>query len=192
MGILSARELLNSRPHPGFVPSRGYYPVHDLTFGAAGAIPAADIVYLYPNYVPRTVTITHIAVRVITGGAGSSVKVGIWRDRIGRPYGAPVVANNTGAATTSNSTSVDLAAAVTLTPGWYWFGTKATGTLPVVVNVGANILLSWIYGLSALTNGASTGISLASTYADNMPTFSASESWTPVTTAGVPVHFLKV
>jgi hypothetical protein len=131
-------------------------------------------------------------VRVITGGAGSAIKVGIWANDTSlgangnKPSGACLIADNTGVATTANNTTVIPAFGGTLMPGFYWMGIKATGTLPTVYCVNESEF-GWLMGgdggLSALTN---IGYSIADTYSNNMPTLAAGAAFTDVTTAIIP------
>ena len=127
-------------------------------------------------------TFTNGAIRVATGGAGSSVKVGIWANSTvsGRPVGAPVIADNTGAATTGTGQIAVTLAATTLQPGWYWIGSKFTGTLPSTVS-GSGVL-GW--GFHQGGNVSATQISFADTYSNNMPTLAEGASFTASSTGG--------
>lgn len=172
---------LEGRTHPGFLAGKQY----SLWQGAIqnAVIPAVDIIYFYPIYIPLTLVFTSGAIRVATGGAGSSVKIGIWRNSpvSGRPLGAPVAVDNTGAATTGTG-QIAIAIAATLTPGWYWVGTKTTGTpcTPVATNgiLGFNVPQG-----STVSAGL---ISFGDAYANAMPTLAEGASFTMLT-GGAPV-----
>lgn len=177
-------------PHPGYTAGR-YYPTTTNTVSISAAVPATNTVYLYLFYVPRTVTITHLGARVVTGQSGSAIKTGIWANLNGRPYGAPLAADNTGVATETTGSTVDSPAAITLQTGWYWFGSKCTGTLPTLVSLTALHRNDVHYGVTSLASAGHPALSIASTYANDMPTFTDSETWGSVQAAGVPVLWLK-
>jgi hypothetical protein len=90
----------------------------------------------------------------MTGGAGSAIKVGIRANDTtngangNKPSGAPLIADNTGVATTANNTTLTLCTGGTLGPGVYWMGVKATGTLPTMYCL-QNSELGGLTGLDA-------------------------------------------
>lgn len=117
--------------HPGYVSGR-FYPTLPVSMSSA-AVPAVDLVYLYLFFLPVSVTLATLAARVVTAGAASSVKAAVWANNAAtqRPTGLPLIAYNTGIATTSSSTTLSMDVTDTaLASGWYWAGTKHTGTLP--------------------------------------------------------------
>ena len=71
----------------------------------ASAITAIDIIYFYPFVMPRSITFTNGLARVQTGGAGSSMKMGVWANSTisNRPLGAPLYKDDTGVATTAST-----------------------------------------------------------------------------------------
>jgi hypothetical protein len=119
------------------------------------------------------------ALRSAVGGAGSSAKVGVWANSnlSGRPVGAPLLADNTGAATTGTG-QIALAMAGTLNPGTYWAGTKITGTGPQLTS--ANQILG--YGVPNGNTLSALCISFADAYANALPTLAEGASFTMVTT----------
>ena len=175
--------------HPGFLASL-IYPLYDGAYNVATAVSAVDTIYLYPFVVPHTLSFASIKMRVITGGAASSVKSAIWADSpvSHRPLGAPLFSDNTGQATTANNTTITTAmAAGILNPNTlYWFGSKYTGTLPVMWNASGSARLAWLSGM------ASVGYqhTFADAYANSMPTFSEGASFTS-TTGPTPVPFAQ-
>lgn len=178
--------------HPGHRASAFYSTFPWQTPGSATAVAATDTLYLYPFYMFRPATIVSLHLRIQTGGAGSAIKSGIWANSpvSHRPLGAPLVADNTGQATTASTTTT--AADITdtpLAPGWYWAGSKATGTLPVMYSVPtSNLFCSAFMGFGTSTAAlVGSGISIASTYADNLPTLAGGASFTNHTGGGIPV-----
>jgi len=177
--------------HPGYVAGRTYSTFEGTP--SVSAIPAADTIYFYPFRLFVPVTFSAGQVRTGTGGAGSAVKCGIWANSpiSARPLGAPLIVDNTGAATTGSSTSVVTALAGSLAPGIYWAGTKATGTLPTVISVpSANNFCVWFTG-SASSALAITGFSVADTYSSNMPTIAEGASFT-AHGAAIPIIGLTI
>lgn len=173
---------LEGRDHPGYLASRQY----TLFAGATqnNTLGAIDTIYFYPFYVPKRLVFSSGAIRSATGGAGSSVKIGIWANSTvsGRPVGAPLAADNTGASTTGTG-QIAIAISGTLEAGWYWIGTKTTGTSPSLVST--NGVLGW-----AMPQGgavSATQISFADTYSNSMPTLAEGASFTSVTSGGAPV-----
>lgn len=174
--------------HPGYKAGTGTYPMIEGPVTTA-AIPAADKLYLYPFILYSPITFTAGQMRVGTGGAGSSVKVGIWANSpvSNRPLGAPLFADNTGVATTSNSTNVAPALAGSLAPGVYWSGAKFTGTLPQMVIIpGSNVIVARLAGYS----GGSlilTGLSIDDAYSNDLPTIAEGATFTALSVQSVPV-----
>lgn len=164
--------------HPGYLAGRTYstFPV-TITQGTAPA--AIDTIYLYPFWIYSTVTLTGGFIRVVTGGAASSVKSAIYANSpvSNRPLGAPLMVDNTGQATTGNNTSVTLPFTGTLTPGLYWFGSKYTGTLPTVYSISTQTGWFLYYAGAAGTQATTDGLAFADTYSNNMPTFAEAASF---------------
>jgi hypothetical protein len=174
--------------HPGYVAGR-IYPTYIGTMTTA-AIPAVDTLYFYPFPLYSRAVLTSGQVRVVTGGAGSSIKVGIWANSTAsaRPLGAPLIVDNTGVATTSSGVAVTPALAGTLDAGLYWVGVKATGTLPSCLSIPSGHSWCGYYtGLTSATAMASNGLSFVSTYADAMPTMAEGASYTLVSGSGIPI-----
>ena len=170
-------------PHPGYIGTKQYTLWDGATQNAALA--AADTIYFYAWYNPRRITFASGALRVATGGAGSSCKVGIWANSTlhGRPVGAPIAADNTGFATTGTG-QIAAAIAGALEPGWYWIGVKCTGTPPSIVSTAG------VLGGGAMPNGgnnSATQISFADTYSNSMPTLAEGASFTPISSGGAPI-----
>lgn len=175
-------------PHPGYLTGR-YYSTLPNQIGSAAAPNAVNTLYLYPFQLFARVSITSLVIRVGTGGAGSSVKTGIWANNAStnKPVGAPLIVDNTGTATTSSNANVSISATGTLAAGFYWAGAKFTGTLPTVSCVqAANQYMNWIMGYD--TSGLLIGnaLSMSDTYSNNMPTIASNQSFTQVGVAGVP------
>lgn len=173
--------------HPGYIAGQYYatYP-GSLVQTTPGAV---DTVFFYPVIFPHQITFTAARARIQTGGAGSSMKTGIWENYAPtmRPVGAPVAVDNTGIATTSSTTDSAITMSGTLQAGQlYWIGTKFTGTLPGMWCVpNSNAFIAWLTGLgTGALNSAS--YSIASTYSNNMPTLATNASLTVGNS--LPIH----
>jgi hypothetical protein len=176
--------------HPGYIASRRY-PLAEVGNGSA-AIAAVDVIYFLPFVLKSPLTATKFSIYVATGGAASSAKFGIWANSpiSIRPLGAPLVADNTGVATTSSGINADFAAtAITLAPGLYWGGIKATGTLPTVIVQAPGQLSAGQYsGVPTASLQNAVFYSSADAYANSMPTFAEGASFT-AHTSSTPVLF---
>lgn len=168
--------------HPGYIAGRSYclWPGFP---NQAAAVAAVDVIYFHPFRIFKPVTFTAGWARVVTGGAASSAKSGIWDNSTVsmRPLGAPLFKDDTGVATATSATTVVLAlGAGTLGPGFYWAGMKFTGTLPVMYNIGANDqTTNYLMGTAgAVTN---VGLAFADAYANAMPTLAEGASFTSPT-----------
>lgn len=174
--------------HPGYLTGR-YYSTVPNQIGSAAAPNAVDTLYLYPFAVFAPVAITSLVLRTGTGGAGSSVKTGIWANNpaTNKPSGAPLIVDNTGAATTSSNTNVSISASGSLQPGFYWMGAKFTGTLPTVSCIqAANQYMSYLMGFDTSGLLIANAISMSDTFSNNMPTIATNQSFTVVGVGGVP------
>lgn len=142
-----------------------------------GAIAAIDTLYFWPFFMPEPFTFTAGKVSVVTGGAASSIKGGIWANSqiSNLPVGAPLVADNTGVATTASATNVTLALAGTLQSGFYWVGIKGTGTLPTVAGLSTG---DWTQFMMGGVSMGTQGFSLADTYSNNLPTLAEGQAFT--------------
>lgn len=181
--------------HPGYLPKRFYPTFVGQAPGTAAAIPAADVLYLYPFWVPRPVLVVSLHHRIQTGGAGSAIKSGIWANSpvSNKPLGAPLIADNTGQATTSSTATITADTTDKLLgPGWYWAGTKSTGTLPAMWSVPpSNPFCSYFMGFGTATDGiVGSGFSIAATYSSDLPTFAEGASFTAYTGGGIPAVYL--
>lgn len=178
--------------HPGYLAGRNYATWEGAVTTTA-AIPAVDTIYFYPFRLMAPVTLTGGMVRSITGGAASSVKAGIWANSpvSHRPLGAPLIVDNTGAATTANNTNVALAMTGSLKTGIYWAGVKATGTLPQCTSIpAASTTLMVLTGVATGSTAVTCGLSFADAYANNMPTMAEGAAFVVVGTAGIPILYL--
>lgn len=168
--------------HPGYVTGQFY----STWFGpnTTSALAAADVLYLYPFPIFAPVTLTTLFIRVSSGGAGSAVKMGIWGDSpiSHRPLGAPLIADNTGAATTGTGTITADITDTTLPEGWYWAGLKATGTMPTAWSLpGNNPFFPFWAGSDSNVALVHSGLSIAATYSSDLPTLAESESFAMAT-----------
>lgn len=173
---------------PGFIAGRFYatfYGVH----ATAVAVGAIDTLYAYPFRLAEAVVLTNLDIRVVTGGAGSSWKGAIYASAAGRPIGAPLAVNNTGAATATSNADAPLAMSAALQPGRYWVAQKFTGTPPALKSISStDYSIEALIGRTQMNGNTSvTGTSVASTYSANMPTFTGAESWTDQFGAGIGI-----
>ena len=156
------------------------------------AVGAIDLIYFVPFFLEKPMSFTNGAVWVNTGGAGSSVKGGIWANSTvsQRPLGAPLYKDDTGAATTSSSAAATLAfGAGTLQPFTiYWAGTKYTGTLPTMRSI-PNTDLGSLSRFAGLTQLNQTHITFADTYSNNNPTIAEGASFSAGTNT-CPIVYL--
>ncbi len=181
--------------HPGYLAGRGYLMMEGQPSNAA--IAAVDTLYFYPFRVFSTLAFVSARYRVATGGAGSSIKAGIWANSIvsQKPLGAPLFADNTGVATATSTTTVTLVMSGTLAPGIYWVGVKATGTLPTMrAQADTNNFVSFLCG--APNGGAdaphvTTGFSIADAYANNLPTIAEGATFTTLLNVAIPALVLS-
>lgn len=166
--------------HPGYLGGNRWYNTH-LGQRTATAIGAIDTIYFYPFFLPTTVAFAAIGIRSTSGGAGSSCKAGIWANNptIMRPSGAPSIVDNTGIATTGTGELPFAANVATLGPGWYWAGSKFTGTLPTIVTIGtADLMLGWAMGFAAQASLTTGVIIISDTYSNSMPTLATNQAYT--------------
>lgn len=166
--------------HPGYVAGRYYATVRSRS--PAAAITAIDLLYVYPFPIFSTILVKTLAARVTTAGTASAIKMGIYADHptLHRPTGAPLIADNTGVATTSNNTTAEADVTDTiLGPGWYWAANKHTGTLPSMVGVDAADVVINLWGGTTNNPTARPLLSIADTYSNALPTtFNGADSWT--------------
>lgn len=172
--------------HPGYATGKYYSTLPGQS--STGAPSAADLLQLYPFILPWTVTITGLLASTSAGGAGSAIKLGIWGHSANGPVGAPVAVNNTGAATTS-AVQINLAASATLQANTvYWAGSVLTGTMPTARTIpSTNLQFPWLFGSSTNIPFAQNAVSMAHTYANDLPTIAGNQSFTAVASSGVPI-----
>lgn len=152
--------------------ANNWYWAHNLT-SAAGAVHSATVTRYVPFYVPYTITISDLGIRVGTTSAGGKVKIGIYANGTNnQPNGA--VLGNTGDLSTTTAAVVTgaLGANLQLTPGYYWFAVQcdnATATLSA---------LSPTTGMGGFTMGGATASNLANSVGNS------GLQWTATTTYG--------
>lgn len=84
---------------------------------------------LIPHYIPHQITIDRVCAEVtVAGDVGSVVRLGIYRDAGARPENALPIVDTTVPADSVGIQEATLSPAVTLVPGWYWFGGAIQGT----------------------------------------------------------------
>jgi hypothetical protein len=137
-GITRAQAAALSRP--GTAAGR-FLPLTPNGAGPAGSpSAAAGRLTIYPSFVSQPNPVVSLSVETLTGGAGSSVKIGIWPNdpTVGWPVGLPLIAINT-----PIDTSVAEIDTVAVTPTvlplgqWVWVLSNWTGTAPSVTRAGS-------------------------------------------------------
>lgn len=170
-----------------------YFPMWEGGNAATTAFAAVNIIYFYPFFLPFPFLVTTLAIRVITLGAGSSVKFAIWADSpvSHKPLGAPMITDNTGQDTSTTGEKETNVTDTLLPAGWYWGGSKCTGTPPICQGPAANTP-GWAYWLPCDTVSVhfTAGISLADTYSNNMPTIAEGQAFTTLITASGPATLI--
>jgi hypothetical protein len=168
---------------------------------ALAAPTAIDTLMLIPVWVQEPQKIDNLGIRVTTAGAGSAYKLGIWKNGTRQPTGTPVLAVNTGVATTAVGIAQATFTGVTLQKGWYWVGFVFTGTLPTNKALAASSpAMGNVVGASSSTNalpGGLTaefaGLSVAQPYANDISTLDlTSATFTRLTAAAVPIPTWRV
>lgn len=167
-----------------------------LWYGRRGAhtsgniVPATNTLYLRRVEVRERVTIAALGFRVVTAGVSSAVKMAAYRAGAnGMPIGAPIVADNTGVATVTAGAHVSTALTGIIDPPYVWLADVHTGpTLPIPIGLGTTDYNeeSQLGRSNMGSNTALVGYSIAHTYANPLPTFLGSESWTEVVIPGMP------
>ena len=187
-----------SYPGPAYV--AGTYPLARQHGAAVAAVSAVDLLFLRRFRVRAPVTPASFGVRTSTGGAGSSIKVGIWVDKPAAraPNSTPIMSNNAGEGTTVNNqndlatvTGVPMAPLVD-----YWFGAVFTGTLPTVVMcANADLDFADFIGVFAASTAANvaTGYSTPFAYGGALPSLALTNAvLTQVLTTGTPLPLMGV
>ena len=176
----------------------GFTMMHEGAANGGTAIPAVDVLYVYPFRVYGPAVVSSIFERLQTVGAGSAVKCAVWRadTTTGRPTGLPLFGQNTGFDTTAG-TGIKSAAVsnYAITPSVYFAGSVATGTLPVMTSVSASAsfpagILSGASANAAMGVPAAqlTGYSTPLAYAgDIMALDVTGATWSDVGTSGIPI-----
>lgn len=190
-----AARWAQSEAHPGLVSGR-LYPIYDGVTGTTVALPAANTLYVVPFKVPALMPVSALRFRVVTGAAGSNIKAGLYANNyvagsgFARPIGAPIAVCNT--ATPTATSNADVSCPVTtlmLTPDLiYWAAVKSDGTPTFHAMASTDLTIERLIGrASANGNTCLTGLSIASTFADDLPTLTGAESWTEALSGGLPV-----
>lgn len=171
-----------------FYPSGRIFPLVDYSNVSGAAVAAANTLYLFPFSLAIPFNYSAGKLRVTTGGANSIVKGGIWAaSQLNLyPVGAPVAADNTGAATTGSGVDVALAFGNgTLSAGLYWAGSVYQATLPTMQCISGGVHYNHLIG-GASNMLAIFGLSIAQTIGNPLPTFAEGTSFTEDNTGNVP------
>lgn len=181
---------------PGYVSTR-LYPLTESNIAPSTAVPAADLLYVYPFRVYRDITPSSLRTRVITGGASSAVKLGIWANNpaTGRPTGLPLagLVSNTEQSTATSSTDAQIATTGRLLAGQvYWFGAVFKTTLPVMTSITSPNSLHTLLGRASLGIVFVCGLSTPFVESGDITALNLTGvTWTDVTAAGIPMGYLE-
>lgn len=174
--------------HPGY-PAASFGWMTDGT-GFVTAVPAVDLIYVYPFRVYNSLVISSIFSRTVTGGAGSAMKMAVWRNNraTARPTGLPILGQNAGwdtAVTGNDSTAI---ANIALSPGIWWGGSKVTGTPPTMVaNLSLQTSLTGMISQGSIPTPPPNGFSVPDAYANDLMAFDmTAATFTPVSSLGIP------
>ena len=173
-------------------PTSRFYPVFEGSVATGTAVGAADLIYAMPFELKEPITLTALVLRVATGGAGSSVKMGIWAHdpTTGRPLGLAITnaVSNSGVSTATSSATASQAATATLAPGFYWACMVFTGTPPTCVSANDSAVMSKFLGRASLSSNATIGgLSTSFSFSGDITTLNLTgTTWTDVS-GGVPV-----
>jgi hypothetical protein len=118
---------------------------------AVGTAISANQVALMPFMVQRAITISELAVRVTTAGAGVDFQLAIYGSDSGLPSGTPVISTTNLSGGTAGLVQ-DTVTATTLQPGLlYWQAVSASGALTFLSVAANNSYHSSIIGSTALS-----------------------------------------
>ena len=131
--------------HDGYVSGTSYATAPDGQVLTTAAVAAADTLYGYLWFNPAPVTVSALLARCATGGAGSAMKAAVWRYANRRAQGVPVLAFNTGVATTATA-DLTMTVSGVLPAGWLLLASKFTGTLPSMAMVPAGQRTARLHG----------------------------------------------
>ena len=156
--------------HPGYVSGTSYATAPDGPVLTSQAVVAADVLYGYLWFNPAPVTVSALLARCATGGAGSSMKAAVWCYANRRAQRVPVLAFDTGVATTATA-DLTMTVSGVLPAGWLLLASKFTGTLPTMVCISSQQRNSRLHGgtvAQAVTIGGAAVLSASDAYANDI------------------------
>jgi hypothetical protein len=157
-----------------------------------------NLMYLYPIFLPRPVAIQQLAVNVVTGVAGSSLRVGLYSHDV--TTGAPKLSTSPlmeftsgGAISTTTSTTVGTTGTLSLTMpgGWSWLAYVGQGVSSAAIRTESAMPFAINNQYSTLSTTAPTATEFGSTRGGYTVSSvsGALSSITSLTTASVnPLH----
>lgn len=180
---------------PGYVTGR-FYPITEANLASATAVPSADLLYVYPFRVPRDIVPSSLRTRVVTGGASSAVKLGIWLNdpATGRPGGLPLtgLVSNTEQSTATSTTDAAIATTGRLSADLvYWFGSVFKATLPTMLSVTAPNTYTGALGRTSMGIVQTCALSTPFVQSGDITALDLDGvTWTDVNGAGAPLAYL--
>ena len=180
-------------PHPGYIAGR---PVPIFGGNTATNNIAADRIYMMPFVPEADITITGFGLWLVAGSGATGIKGAVYANRYSgtgkaRAFGAPLVADNTGVATTASGAEVVITLAQALKRGvTYWHALKSNSGTPTFTCSGTTSLAGGrLVGTSSVSSANATSVSIDQAYATAFPTLDGSETWTDRN--AMPVIYLK-
>lgn len=142
-----------------------------LPFGVAGvgsaANPGANVITLFPGFIPQKCTITALGFFINTLSAGGNMQAAIYANSASmRPTGN-ALASTASVSTASANVGVNAAVSVQLDVGWYWFAANcdnATSRANSVSNDLSPAIIGAASQSAGIFNGAAFGLSVAQTF----------------------------
>lgn len=138
------------RYHPGMVAGRLYLPPG--TGALSSNTLTANMIYLFPFYIPNSCTLAQMSFQVNGAVAGSSIELGLYTNNNGV---ADALITDLGNVVTTGTGQKNLTGlSQALTPGFYWVAAWLSHALTLSC-VGASSLTGiWNQGHAQLTNGS--------------------------------------
>lgn len=137
------------RYHPGLVASRLYLPSTATTL--ANLTASANVIYLFPFYIPQSCSLSQLSFQVNGAVALSSVELGVYTNNQGVPDALIIDAGTV--ATTAGGQKNITGIGQAFSPGWVWIAFWASHGITVTWVAGTSANPAIGQGISALGTG---------------------------------------